>query len=1090
MKTIGILVAGLSVIFLSMTGLADGASLIPTQLRCEYRINPLGIDTLRPRLSWRLESEHRDEKQTAYQVVVASSKENLESGRFDLWDSDRVMSDKSTQVEYSGKPLVSRMKSYWQVRVWDKAGRPSTWSPPAVWSMGLLNLGDWQGRWIAATEKPFTTGMTRLAGYHALEARSPDEIKWVQVDLGAEHVIDSVNLCPPAPSGFEQVKGFGFPVRFRLDASNDPDFGQSRTIVDHTQEDYPNPGNELRAFGASGIRARYVRVTATRLWNRGSGAEPFCFALAEMEILSKGTNVALGTSARAKDSVEASGWSLKKLTDGERLPATNVTASGQPGNAAVLMRKEIKLDGKVVHATAFLCGLGYSELEINGRKIGTDVLDPGFTDFSRRVLYRTYDVTDVIRPGANALGVVLGGGWFNLATPDLFAFERAPWSASPRLLFQLHIELADGTTRTVGSDDSWKWSTGAITFNCVRGGETIDAREDKPGWSLAGYDDADWHTAVAVARPTGKLVSQQHPPIRVTESIRPVRLTEPKPGVYIFDLGVNIAGWAQLSTRGPRGTKITLQFNERLKPDGTLDTGNLTSHTYGRFQTEEFILKGEGGETFEPRFTYHGFRYVQVTGLAERPTLYNLIGRWVTTDPEPAGQFACSNEKINQVQKMIVRTLLNNMHGIPTDCPQREKMGWMNDGCVCMETAFFNLDTPLFYRKWFNDMVDGQDANGHVPDFVPTSGWGRSRADGSPGEMADPWWGGAIVLTPWKLYQYYGDIRILQEGYSAMKAYVDYLTSYSHDHEINWGLGDWLDESAGGGGRRVPVIQTSTAAYAYFARIVSQTALVLNQTADAEKYAALADTIRTGFNKNYMAADSGLYAKDSQTAQALPLALGLVPEDKSLLVLRQLVDNIRGPRRNHVSTGIVGTLYLFHALMEKGRDDLNYLMMTQEDYPGWLNMINQGATSTWEAWNGEASQNHPTLGCVGFWFYQGLAGIRPDFSAPGFKKIMIRPAVVGDLTWVRGRYDSIHGPILSEWKREGGQLTLNLTIPANTTATVFVPAKDAASVTESGKAAGQAEGVQFVRMDDSAAVYAVGSGTYRFQSVWQTSNGK
>lgn len=1090
MKAIGILVAGFSAIVLGVTGLADGAGLIPTHLRCEYRTDPLGIDTLRPRLSWRLESERRDEKQTAYQVVVASSRENLDAGRFDLWDSDRVPSDQSIQVEYAGKPLASGKRSYWQVRVWDKTGQAWAWSTPAVWSMGLLSPGDWKGRWIAATEKLFTTATKGSPGYHALEAKSPDEVKWVQVDMGAERAIDSVLLYPPAPSGFEKVQGFGFPVRFRLDASNDPDFGQSQAIVDQTREDYPNPGNEFRAFAANGIRARYVRVTATRLWNRGSGPEPFCFALAEMEVMSKGTNVALGASPRAKDSVEASGWGLKRLTDGERISAAGVVTADQPGNAAVLMRKEIRLEGKVARATAFVCGLGYSELEMNGRKIGADVLDPGFTDFSRRVLYRTYDVTDAIRSGANALGVMLGGGWYNLATPDLFAFERAPWSASPRLLFQLHIVFADGTTRTVVSDDSWKWSTGAITFNCVRGGETIDAREDKPGWSLAGYDDTAWRSAVVVDRPAGRLVSQQHPPIRATESIRPVQLTEPKPGVYVFDLGVNIAGWARISTRGPRGTRVTLESNERLNPDGTVDTRNLTSHTYGRFQTEEFILKGEGVETFEPRFTYHGFRYVQVTGLAEKPALDSLTGRWVTTDPEPAGQFVCSNERINLVQKTILRTLLNNMHGIPTDCPQREKMGWMDDGCVCMEMAFFNLDTPLFYRKWFNDMVDAQDPNGHVPDFVPTSGWGRSKSDGSPGDMADPWWGGAIVLAPWKLYQYYGDTRVLQEGYPAMKAYVDYLASTARDHAIQWGLGDWLDESAGGGGRRVPVVQTSTAAYAYFAGIVSRTASLLNQKADAEKYASLASTIRAAFNKNYLNADSGLYAKDSQTAQALPLALGLVPEDKRALVLSQLVNNIRDLRKNHVSTGIVGTLYLFHALMEQGRDDLAWSMMTQEDYPGWLHMMNQGATSIWEAWNGDASRNHPTFGCVGFWFYQGLAGIQPDVSAPGFKKIILRPAVVGDLAWVKARYDSIHGPILSDWKREGGQFTLNLTIPANTTATVFVPAKEAEAVTESGKPASQAEGVKFVRMDAHAAVYAVGSGAYRFQSLLKTSDSK
>ena len=433
-----------------------------------------------------------------------------------------------------------------------------------MWSMGLLEAVEWQGKWIAATDQLTAPGEAGVAGYHAREAGKADELKWVQVDLGAECALDEVRLYPPAPSGFEQVKGFGFPVRFRIEASNDPEFRQSQNLADFTQTDYANPGNESGGFSANGIRARYVRVTATQLWNRRSGPAPFCFALAELEVMSQGTNAALRAPCRAKDSVEASGWGLMKLTDGKRIAAANKVASKQPGNAAVLLRKEIQLDGKVTRATAFLCGLGYSELEVNGRKIGTDVLDPAFTDFSRRVLYRTYDVTDAIRRGPNALGIILGGGWFNLATGDLFNFQSAPWSASPRLLCQLHIEFADGTSRTVVSDASWKWSTGAISFNCVRGGETIDAREDKPCWSLAGYDDSTWSAAVVVERPSGKLVSQQHPAIRATAAIRPVGLTKPKPGVYVFDLGVNIAGWARLTTRGPRGTRIQLQSNELL----------------------------------------------------------------------------------------------------------------------------------------------------------------------------------------------------------------------------------------------------------------------------------------------------------------------------------------------------------------------------------------------------------------------------------------------------------------------------------------------------------------------------------------------
>lgn len=1060
-----------------------------TQLSCEYRVDPLGIDTPRPRLSWWIESDRRGEIQTGYQIGVARSAESLRAGRFDLWDSGRVASDQSTQVEYAGKPLEAGMLCCWQVRVWDRAGVPSAWSAPSTWRMGLFTDADWRAQWIGAAEKATTLESPALHGYHALEAVDADDIKWVQIDLGEVRTLDAITLHPPTPAGFAQVAGFGFPLRFRVEASDDSAFIQRRTIVDLTKEDCANPGNTPVTFAAGGIRARHVRITATRLWNRGSGPAPYCFALAELEVMSGGVNVALHTPVSAKDSVEASGWNLARLTDGERLPEAGERRPSFPGNAAILLRKEFDAGPKILHATAFLCGLGCSELEINGQKISDHVLDPGFTDFSRRIQYVSHDVSGALRQGRNAVGVILGGGWFNLATPDLFGFERAPWSAAPRLLCSLRIDYADGTTQILASDSSWKWSTGEITFNCVRGGETIDARESRQGWSSAGFDDAVWHAALVVNRPKGRLVAEQQPPIRASASIRPVSISEPKPGVFVFDFGVNIAGWARLATHGARGTKVVLQYNERLNPDGTLDTKNLSSHTQGRFQTDEMILAGNGLESFEPRFTYHGFRYLQVSGLTEQPTLETVTGRWVTTDPARAGSFTCSDERMNRLQSAIVRTLLNNLHGIPTDCPQREKMGWMNDGCVGMEAAFYNLDTPALYRKWFDDMQDAQDANGHVPDIVPTSGWGRTTTEGSPGEMADPWWGGAIVFAPWKIYQHYGDTRVLREGFPAKRAYVDYLRSTAVQHVIEWGLGDWLDESAGGGERRVPVAQTSTAAYFACARIVAETASILGKLEDAQKYRTLADEIRAAFNRKFLDADKGLYALDSQTAQALPLALGLAPDGLRAPVLAQLVESISGARKNHISAGIVGTLPLYRALMEAGRNDLAWAMLVQEDFPGWLNMLRQDWTTIWEAWNGENSLNHPTLGCVGFWFYEALAGIRPDPDAPGFKRFLIQPSVVGALTCASATHDSMHGRMQSAWRRDGERFTLEISVPANTTASVSVPTRDAESVTESGAPASKADGVTFLRIESGRAIYSVGSGSYSFHSTLPAGTG-
>ena len=1057
-------------------GTGMGATLQPYRLRCEYQAAPMGIDTARPRLSWWLESSERNQFQSAYEIGVASSRAQLSHGHFDLWDSGKMISNQSVDVEYAGRPLLAEHAYWWQVRAWNGKGDRSSWSTPAEFTMGLLKPGDWKGQWIGATDHLTNLKSSTVAGYHALEASREDDEKWVQCDLGTSHPIDDIVLYPPKPEGHESTEGFGFPIRFRIEASNSPKFSDPILISDHTASDYPNPGDHPQHFPGRSIEARYIRITATKLWNRRSGPQPFCFALSELEVLQRGVNVALHAKVTAKDSVEFSGWSISKLTDGEKLSLSDARGSSEPGNAAVMMRKTFLVSRRVKRATAFLCGLGYSELMINGQKIGNHILDPGFTDYRKRALYVSYDVTSFIRRNENAVGILLGGGWFNAPVPDLFSFESAEWTMSPRARGHLTIEYVDGTSLTVATDPTWRWATGEIRFNGIRGGETIDNNFKQEGWSLPGFRAIGWQPVVKLTGPRGKLVSQQSPPIRVTQSFRPVSVKEIKSGVYLFDLGANISGFARMQTRGPKGTKVTLQYNEALRADGSVDMSHTSSHTYGRFQTDEFILNGKGTETFEPRFTYHGFRYVQVTGLTEKPTRDTLTGQWVTTDPDPAGDFVCSNERVNLLQRLFVRTLLNNMQSIPTDCPQREKMGWMDDGCVGMELAFLNLDTPNFYTKWIHDMEDAQDANGHVPDIVPTSSWGRSGADGSPGAMADPWWGGAIVFAPWKLYQYYGDTRILSEGYRSMKGYVDYLSSTAKGDFVEWGLGDWLDESAGGGGRRVPVAQTSTAAYFYGADVLSRTAEILGKPQDAMKYRQLANRIRLAFNAKFYNKETGRYAPESQTAQAIPLFLNLPGDADRDRVASEFTTNIQKERGGHISAGIVGTLYVFQALAAIGRDDVAWKMLTQEAFPGWLFMANKGATSLWEDWGGDNSLNHPALGCVGFWLYQGPGGIRPDASAPGFRKFRIKPSLLSGLDWVQCSYPSVHGEIRCSWKRSDGHLDLDVVVPGNTQATIDVPSDGKGPTTESGKVLRARSQNGFIRL-------VVGSGHYHFGST-------
>jgi alpha-L-rhamnosidase len=767
-----------------------------------------------------------------------------------------------------------------------------------------------------------------------------------------------------------------------------------------------------------------------------------------------------------------------------------ITSEAQPeplAHAAVLMRREFTLKKVPPRAMVYICGLGYYELFINGEKVGDHKLDPAFTDYSKRVFYVSYEVGEYLTVGRNVVGVMLGGGWFHLGTPDGFGFHESPWTAPPKLLLHLDIESPDQTGMTIGSGPEWKWSTGAVTFNCVRGGETIDAREEKPGWNTADYDDSNWSPVAITPAPAGKLESQKIPPIRATQTIRPVKLTEPRPGVYVFDLGVNIVGWVRFETSGDRGREIVLSFNEQLNDDGTVNTRHLISHIKGngRFQTGRFILRGQGREVYEPRFTYHGFQYVQIEGLSEPPTLDSLTGVWVHTDPVPAGEFVCSDERINRLQQVILRSYLNNLHGIPTDCPHREKMGWMLDGFMTLPMAAFNFDVATFYTKWFQDMIDAQEPAGHVPSIVPTNGWGLTNPDGSPPSYSDPWWGGAILLVPWTLYLHYGDRRILEQGFEAMKKYVDYLGRFSDNLIVRWDLGDWLEPDAPAPNPvRTPVPLTSTAAFFYFAKIVSQAAELLDKKSDFENYAALARNIRNRFNETFLDPDTGLYAKDSQTAPVLALFLHLAPEESRDLILQRLIENVTVTRQGHLSTGFVGTPFLPYALTDGGYADLVYSLITQETGPGWWHMIKNGDTALWETWRGDRdnSFNHPGFGCIGDWFFQALAGIRPDPAFPGFKHFIINPQLVGGLTFVRAGYNSLYGLVSCEWKHNDRHLVMDITVPPNTSATVFIPASQVQDIREKEKQALQAPGVRFLRMEPTRAVFWVDSGKYTFQT--------
>ena len=782
--------------------------------------------------------------------------------------------------------------------------------------------------------------------------------------------------------------------------------------------------------------------------------------------------------------IGASELPVLPATPGNAFQPTHGENGDEPVNPAILLRREFTLPGKIKSARAYICGLGYFELTINGKRVGDHVLDPGYTNFDHRVLYVTHDVTSDLKEGPNALSVVLGGGWYDMPTPDVWDGQKATWRRSPRALIQVNVTMADGTTQTISSDEKWRVTTdGPVAFNSVRGGEIYDARKELKGWDQPGFKDEKWKSALVVEAPKGMLIAQYAPPIKVMKSVGPVKITTPRPGVYVFDMGQNMAGWVQLKIRGEVGTTVKLKYGERLDSEGLVKQNGLNRFTYGRFQTDTYILKGGDEEIWEPGFGYHAFRYVEVTGLTSPPTLDLLRGRVVYSSVEPNGSFSCSNELINRIQEACRSTLVSNIHSIPTDCPSREKNGWMLDGFSAATAAVYNFDMVNFYRKWLDDMRDAQTPNhGGMPSLVPWNGWGAAAETGNGSQWSDPIYGGVCVVLPWLLYQQTGDVGILEKNYPMMKAYTGSLERRSKDHLITVGnVGDWLEVGTGGWPKRTPRPLTSTAVYYDYARIVAQAASVLGHKEDAQAFTVLSQEIKDAFNKAFYDEKLGGYGADSQTANAMPLAIGLVPTELENQVFASLVQNIVETRKNHISSGNEGTRFLMDVLSARGRSDVAYTMAAQKDYPGWGHMLEDGNTTLTEEWSGNDSRNHPAWSCVSGWFYRSLAGIHSDPAAPGYKNILIKPSVVGDLTYAKGSFQTVHGLVSSDWEKTEKGIKFHVVVPANSTAQLTLPASEKSEITEGGQPVKSAKGVVQEHRDAPRAVYKLGSGDYDFE---------
>jgi alpha-L-rhamnosidase len=772
----------------------------------------------------------------------------------------------------------------------------------------------------------------------------------------------------------------------------------------------------------------------------------------------------------------ASHWSTAATFETGMLRQVDWTAiwisavvSPESVNSLPLFRREFRINKRVARAIVHVSGLGQYDLLVNGEKPGNAVLAPGWTDYRKRVLYNTFDITSALHKGDNVFGVILGNGMYNVQeTKD--RYEKFTGSmGAPKLILQAQITYTDGSNLRIVSDHNWRTVQGPITFSNTYGGEDFDARLDQAGWDRPGFQEKDWLEAQETEGPGGKLIAQQSPPITVHHVFKPVKITEPKPGIFVYDLGQNFAGWPEISVTGPRGSSVKLIPGELLDRDGF-----ASQRSTGEPEWFTYTLKGVGTETWHPRFSYWGFRYVQVERTPDAgvlPKISSLSGQFIYDDAAVTGQFECSSDLLNRIHRLIDAAIKSNLQSVLTDCPHREKLGWLEESHLLGSALMYNFDLATLYEKISDDMAASQRPDGLVPDISPEF------VVFEGGFRDSPEWGSAVVLDPWLTYQAYGDTGNLSAHYDSMKRYVAYLGTKATGNIISYGLGDWYDIGPGepGESKLTSLGLTATATYYQDLVTLAKAAQVLHKTEDDSEYRTKAAEVRKSFNQHFYTSESHVYDRSSQTDYAMPLVLGLAPEADRAFILKKLVADIQA-HDNHVTAGDIGFHYVVKALMDNGRSDVLYDMLSRTDAPSYGYQLSKGATSLTEAWDANplSSQNHFMLGHAEEWFYRGLAGIDFDMSRPPAERIIIRPSPVGDLTSASASYNSVLGRIVSNWTRKDGVFTLSVEIPPNTTALVEFPAGNAV--------AGNPTGVTLKGVENGISTYELQSGHYALSS--------
>ncbi|MBW8880398.1 MAG: family 78 glycoside hydrolase catalytic domain, partial [Asticcacaulis sp.] len=1003
-----------------------GGGLRVTGLMTENLDSPMGVQLTAPRLSWRLESEKRGTVQAAYRILVASSRQKLEKGQGDLWDSGRCEGDRAFDIAYGGQPLTSRTRAWWRVTVWDNHGATTT-SVPAFWEMGLLSPSDWQAKWLAAETE---------------EMRGDREtgLFW----LG--------HARPVAPARTWQVR-----LVFDL-----PQDGEITTLtVAHTRYALFVDGRPLTlppwpatAFGSQGVVERSLSLAAGRhvmalrvddLDNDWLYKTLECAFMVRAR-LADGTTVRFD-SKNARTSTEApDGWAAPAFDDSAWAPA--VLAARQtmpfPGRGAFLLRRDFTVKAPVASARLYVTALGAHETHLNGAKVGDHVLAPESSDFRKRVLYRVHDVTALIRPGANAIGAMVGDGWYGsyLAPVGRFAFGDPPL----RYLAQLELTYGDGRRETVISDETWTLSRAPVTRAEIYDGEDYDARLERPGWASAGFTGAGWTPATLAPPATGRLEGAISPPIRRIQTLDPVRAT-PVGDAFVLDFGQNFAGWVRLKVRGRAGDRVTLKFAEVLKPDGHIDQSNLRAAR----AADTYVLRGDpNGEVYEPHFTYHGFRYVEVSGLKATPRAGDVVGIAVHSDLAETGHLRVADPLIMQLWRNALWSQRSNFVGIPTDCPQRdERLGWMGDAHVFWDAAAFNMNIAAFTERWMGDVRDAQAENGAYSNVSPNTLDDGGRSGASPG------WSDAGVILPWTVWRRFGDTAIIDQHWDSMVRYLDFIAAHAENHIWTSGrgndFGDWLSlDSRWPGDDTTPKDLIATAMWKHSVDAVAEMARASGRSEAAETYTTLSATIRDAFVKTYIH-DDGTISNGSQTGYILALHYNLVPDALRQSAAANLKADI--DRRGMLTTGFLGTPFSLDVLSEAGYARTVYDLLLRTTYPSWGYMVAHGATTVWERWNGDTgdvsmnSYNHYALGAVTGFVFRRIAGIAP--LDPGFRTFIVDPVLDPRVKSGGGDYDAMPGRISTDWTQGvDGAFSLAITVPANTTARIRLPG---GRVQESGR---------------------------------------